>query len=79
MTAVKHPTMAPGRWWGCEHPERPYDTKVNYHNACRACWLAAKAAVYNGFADKLRRSRDRATRTLAEWVGKWAHLHERAA
>lgn len=73
MMLPVHPSMASGRWWACEHPERPYDEQANYHNRCRACWLSAKASSLNGFAEVVgRRSKQR---TLAEWVDQYAPFH----
>lgn len=74
MSAPLHPAMPPGRWWGCEHPERPYDDACNYHNACRACWLAAKAATMNGYAETTA-VRNGLERTLAAWVERHAYRH----
>lgn len=32
-------------YWACEQPERPYDDYTRYDFRCRACLIAAEAAV----------------------------------
>lgn len=55
------------QWFGCQHPERPYDPeRTIYIQDCRNCLLHAEVAVRNGFADATKPKNGDAT--LAEWL-----------
>lgn len=39
----------PGRWFACEHPERPWDPQATIlHDCCRPCLVSAEATVARG-------------------------------
>lgn len=45
------PDNDPGRWFGCEHPERPADSGTQWDLRCRACALHSWATIKAGLAD----------------------------
>ena len=39
----------PGQWFACHEPERPFDSETCLHDCCRACLLAVRVAIANGY------------------------------
>lgn len=38
--------------WACNHPEEPHRLGISYDANCRACMIAAEAAIINGSGEE---------------------------